>query len=130
MNAASARLGTSASVFSSIKLIAGLHQMDGSGGRDASGVKPAVVSRADRYIEKHPACAAPISSSGLVPGLRLETRSKRKRPFVRATAQLHGAGASLSDPFHSADEIRIAIAASFLECMKFEIPLICLWATP
>ena len=31
------------------------------------GVKPAASSPADRAIEKQPACAAPISSSGLVP---------------------------------------------------------------
>jgi hypothetical protein len=31
------------------------------------GLKPAFVNPAARAIEKHPACAAPINSSGFVP---------------------------------------------------------------
>ena len=71
---------------------------------------PALVSCADRNIEKQPACAAPTSSSGLVPFLSPSKRDRNvngasKKPFP----PFIDPEPSLSVPFHCALAFAMAI---------------------
>lgn len=52
---------------SDLEAFAHLPQTDTRRRADSRGIEPAFVNPADRAIEKHPACAAPINSSGFVP---------------------------------------------------------------
>src|SRR5438128_4118501 len=77
---------------------------------------PALVSCAARNIEKQPACAAPISSSGLVPFLSPSNRDRNENgaskkplpPFIDPEP-------SFRVPFHCALAFAIAISFSFGE---------------
>src|SRR5688572_1052490 len=70
-NVAWSILGTTASTVSSIKLmrkpLSSLFRCTSALVLTLVGVKPACASELDSAIEKHPACAAPSSSSGLAP---------------------------------------------------------------
>jgi hypothetical protein len=79
------------------------------------GMKPALVRTDERNIEKQPACAAPINSSGFVPG-----------PVAKRDAQVYGPSyaplptrmlpePSFNVPFHSADDVRTAMLSSLSE---------------
>src|SRR3990170_8412503 len=74
-----------------------------------SGSWPPAPSTPESCIEKQPACAAPISSSGLVPGpssiRELNEYGPSKAPDPKAMRPLP----SGSDPFHSAFAVRVGM---------------------
>src|SRR5258706_8174387 len=116
LKVASSRPGTTATVSSSILVTVGpspsvtvaLVSM-------LVGGLPALVSCAARNIEKQPACAAPISSSGFVPSLPpskrdLNVNGALKAPLPPATEP----EPSLSVPFHCAFAFETAMVVGLL----------------
>src|SRR6266516_3872101 len=76
-----------------------------------SGVMPALPSSADSAIEKKPAWAAAINSSGFVPGwlskrVLNEYGVRERRPLSVETVPLP----SLSPPCHVADAVRFIVS--------------------
>src|SRR5690349_15321825 len=79
-----------------------------------SGVNPALPSCADRAMEKQPACAAAISSSGLVPGWSPKRVPNEKGVLENTPLPEETAPApSFKLPFHSALALR---------CIPFSSP--------
>src|SRR5690606_4909778 len=112
-NASSERPGTTARVTSSIPM------MDGPPSRVSrvtrasvwirSGGWPAVASRAASAIEKHPACAAAMSSSGLVPTPSSKREPKEYDPSTAPLAVARVPLPLLRSPRHSASAVRTGI---------------------
>src|SRR3954454_449247 len=76
-----------------------------------SGVIPALPSSAERAIEKQPACAAAISSSGLVPFPSSKRVLNEYCVFARTPLSVEMVPLpSLSPPFHSADALRFMVS--------------------
>src|SRR5690606_37675016 len=76
-------------------------------------VCPAFSSSADRYIEKQPACAAPISSSGLVPGVSPKRVPKLNGPSKAPLPSFMRPEPCFSVPCHEADAFRTVISDSY-----------------
>src|SRR5688572_11160451 len=109
----SSMLGTSASVSSSISVIRGPSpKWTFALVRTCTGGKPAFVRTEARYIEKQPACAAPTSSSGLVPVPSSKREANVYAPSKAPLPTFIVPLPSLSVPFHTADALRIAISSS------------------
>src|SRR5213075_1678514 len=73
------------------------------------GVKPAFPRPADSAMEKHPACAAAINSSGLVPSA---SSNRDANEYFPSNAPLPSFTVPLPSrrlPFHSASDFRIAM---------------------
>src|SRR6185437_5130046 len=75
------------------------------------GVNPACPRPSARAIEKQPACAAAISSSGLVPFSFSKRVLKEYRPSKAPLPGFMVPDPSASEPFHSASALRSTIAS-------------------
>src|SRR4029453_18462166 len=80
------------------------------------GLWPARPSAAASAIEKHPACAAPINSSGLVPAPLSKRDTNEYDPSNAPLPRRMLPPPSFNEPFHSALAPRTAIDASRNEC--------------
>src|SRR5690349_20588586 len=74
------------------------------------GVKPARPSAADSAMEKHPACAAAISSSGFVPPPCSKREAKEYFPSNAPLPSFIRPLPSRRVPFHSASDFLVAIS--------------------
>src|SRR5258706_4317663 len=77
------------------------------------GVTPAFPRPTDGAMEKHPACAAAISSSGLVPPA---SSNRDANEYLPSNAPLPSFTRPLPSrrlPFHSASDFRIAIGGCY-----------------
>ena len=77
-------------------------------------------ARRDSAIEKQPAWAAPISSSGFVPGRSRSASRTNTAPRRRRSRSSMFPWPSASDPFHSACAVRVGIGPSrtFFRCWR------------
>src|SRR5882757_5491039 len=73
------------------------------------GVKPAPDNCADKAIEKHPACAAPINSSGLVPAPSAERERQSYDPSNAPLPNFTFPLPSRRLPFHSASAVLVGM---------------------
>src|SRR5689334_22046008 len=72
-----------------------------------SGVKPALPSSAENAMAKHPACAAAINSSGLVPAPDSKREPKEYSVFLSAPpGEVSEPLPALSEPCQTAEAVR------------------------
>src|SRR4051812_8066198 len=76
------------------------------------GLCPALPSPAASAIEKHAACAAPMSSSGFVPGDCSKREPNEEFPLIAPLAPEKLPLPSLSKPFQVASALRVGICCS------------------
>src|SRR6185503_10703291 len=87
---------------------------------DSAGCPCSAITLASA-IEKHAACAAAISSSGLVPSPSSKRDANEYAPLKTPSPTVRSPSPPLRSPRHSALPLRVAISRS---CLSFEVRLL------